>query len=148
MPLTWDINNCRDADSLLADTYIDPSQNGEVFTEDSTNEQRNQHRVTTHMATMMYYVGINKITSDNIYEVAERYNILCTGDDMRVGIWEDFTGNGELKYHRIKLNTLHFGDYIGMQTNVTNQTREEWVAALRDGYAVDNWLEAGVCWAD
>ena len=148
MPLTWDIKNCRDADSLMVDTFIDPNQFGEQFTEGSTNDQRNEHRITTHIGMMMHNLGINEITSDNIYDVTERYHILCTGDDVRVGVFVDFTGDGELKYYRMKLNTLHFADRIGMRSNVVDQTRDEWVAARRDGYTVEKFWEVADCWTD
>ena len=144
MPLNWSIAECREPDTLLCDTYIDPSQNGSAFAEGTTNDQRNQHRITTSVIQMMPNLGINKITSDNMYEVAERYHILSTGDDNRVGVWEEH--EGELVYRRMRLNTLHFADRIGLSTNVTNMTRSGWVADLRDGYAVDNWMEVGDCW--
>ena len=144
MPLNWSIAECREPDTLLCDTYIDPSQNGSTFAEGTTNFQRNQHRITTSVIQMMPSLGINTITPDNVYEVTERYHILSTGDDNRVGVWEEH--EGELVYRRMRLNTLHFCNLTNLSTNVTEMARSEWTAALRDGYAVDNWMEVGDCW--
>lgn len=146
MPLTWNISNCQNADSLMVETFIDPNKFGEQFTEDSTNDQRNMHRITTHIGMLMPRLGVNEITSDNVDSVTVRYRILCQRDDLRVGVWHEGNADGELEYYKAKLDRLQFRDRIGMKANVVALTFDEWVASLGDGYTIERSWEVADCW--
>ena len=96
MPLRWHVDQCADWHELVCES--DPSpMGGSVYVDSSTNEHRNEDRITQHLVFMTMEIGMDQITEKNFKEFYRRTKVMEErwNDNLRLCV---ITGDGDDDY--------------------------------------------------
>ncbi len=83
--------------------------------DDQTEEQR---QLTIDLPWLMLACGIQRITADNVRELYFRMNF-----------WADLNNN-----YAYRLSMQDLKDRIGIRTNISAETRAQWLKRISTGY--------------
>ena len=123
MSLNWSIRNCVKWEGLVCES--EPSaMGGSVYAEGSSNDQRNEDRVTTHLAFMCQHIGLSEITEGNADEFCRRTKRIEEVYGDRVYLWtEDSEGELVGDWQDVTLDMIQ--RRIGLTTNANKMAAAE-----------------------
>jgi len=123
MPLNWYIGQCADWQELVCES--EPSlSGGAVYVDGSSNEHRNEDRITQHFVFMAGSVGLDRITEKNFKEFYRRAKVVEEA-------WHNYlrlcvvTGNGEddFDFPRVPVTLDMVERRIGLSTNANGKDK-------------------------
>jgi len=132
MPLNWNIGQCADWEELVCESR--PSlMGGSEYLPGSTNEQRNEDRITNHLVFATMGVGMNQITAKNFKEFHRRITVLEEAGDHRLRLCV-LTGDGEdeFRFPETPVTLEMVERRIGLSTNAVGKqlTKAEFAAKV------------------
>ena len=121
MPLNWNVSQCADWEELVCESK--PSaMGGSVYVDGSTDAQRNEDRITTHLVFMTMAVEMNQITEENFEEfyrraaMAEETGDACVRLCVRTGDGED-----DFDFPSVPVTLEMVKRRIGLSTNAVGK---------------------------
>ena len=133
MALNWSVGQCADWQELVCEKEPDPRGMGAVYVDGSSNEHRNEDRITTHLVFMTCSVGLHRITEKNFKEFYRRAKVVEEAWRDHLHLWLA-TGNGEEDYRMLKVPlTLDMVERrVGLSTNANGKdsTKKEFEAMM------------------
>ena len=135
MSLNWSVGACADYEELVCESR--PSlTGGSEYMPDSTNEQRNEDRITTHLVFVTMAVGMNSITAKNSKEFYRRVGVIEEAWDHKLRLCI-ITGDGEddFRFPATPVTLDMIERRIGLHTNAVGKqlTKAEFAAKVDRG---------------
>ena len=126
MALNWNIGECEQPEELYV-FQDDMEWNGSdyCFTESTSHELRNSHRITQQMTFTLMSIGMGAITEKNKKEVVRRIKLIeKKWPNDRHLLWLND------QWERVSTDMAMVERRVGLSTNVAHKTKAEFAKSM------------------